>query len=69
MDRVLRMIVTPAMHRVHYSIEPAETNSNFGFNLPWWDWLIGTHRAQPAVGHAGMTIGIDPFPASRGFSD
>jgi len=61
-DRVLRMIVvTPEMHRVHHSIEPAETNSNFGFNLPWWDRLLGTYRAQPAAGHAGMTIGIDLF--------
>src|SRR5712672_108281 len=61
-DRVLRMIVvTPEMHRVHHSIDPAETNSNFGFNLPWWDWLFGTYRAQPGAGHAGMTIGIDVF--------
>jgi sterol desaturase/sphingolipid hydroxylase (fatty acid hydroxylase superfamily) len=61
-DRVLRMIVvTPEMHRVHHSIVPAETNSNFGFNLSWWDWLFGTYRAQPAAGHAGMTIGIDLF--------
>jgi len=61
-DRVLRaIVVTPEMHRVHHSIEPAETNSNFGFNLPWWDRLFGTYRAQPAAGHAGMTIGIDRF--------
>jgi len=61
-DRVLRMIVvTPEMHRVHHSIEPPETNSNFGFNLPWWDRLFDTYRAQPAAGQAGMTIGIDLF--------
>src|SRR5438067_6935054 len=60
--RVLRtIVVTPEMHRVHHSIEPAETNSNFGFNLPWWDRLFGTYRAQPTAGHAGMTIGIDLF--------
>ena len=35
------------MHRVHHSIDPRETNSNFGFNLPWWDRLFGTYRAQP----------------------
>jgi len=61
-DRVLRtIVVTPEMHRVHHSIAPAETNSNFGFNLPWWDRLFGTYRAQPAAGHAGMTIGLDVF--------
>jgi sterol desaturase/sphingolipid hydroxylase (fatty acid hydroxylase superfamily) len=61
-DRVLRtIVVTPEMHRVHHSIVTAETNSNFGFNLPWWDRLFGTYSAQPAAGHAGMTIGIDRF--------
>jgi sterol desaturase/sphingolipid hydroxylase (fatty acid hydroxylase superfamily) len=61
-DRVLRLIVvTPDMHRVHHSVDPAETNSNFGFNLPWWDRLLGTYRAQPAAGHEGMTIGIEQF--------
>lgn len=35
-DRVLRLIVvTPDMHRVHHSIHRHETDSNFGFNLPW----------------------------------
>ncbi|MDP6351965.1 MAG: sterol desaturase family protein [Alphaproteobacteria bacterium] len=61
-DRVLRwVLVTPDMHRVHHSIVREETNSNFGFNLPWWDRLFGTYRAQPADGHGGMTIGIDQF--------
>jgi sterol desaturase/sphingolipid hydroxylase (fatty acid hydroxylase superfamily) len=60
LDRLLRLfVVTPEMHRVHHSILPRETNSNFGFNLPWWDFLFGTYRAQPALGHEGMTIGLD----------
>ena len=43
-DRILRLfVVTPDMHRVHHSIHPSETNSNFGFNLPWWDRLLGTY--------------------------
>jgi sterol desaturase/sphingolipid hydroxylase (fatty acid hydroxylase superfamily) len=65
-DRVLRwVVVTPDMHRVHHSIEAPETNSNFGFNLPWWDRLFGTYRAQPAAGHEGMTIGIGQFRTGR----
>ena len=61
-DRALRwIVVTPEMHRVHHSVVPRETNSNFGFNLPWWDRLFGTYRAQPAAGHEGMTIGIAQF--------
>ena len=65
-DRVLRMIVvTPDMHRVHHSIHPSETNSNFGFNLPWWDRLLGTYRPQPREGHEAMTIGIEQFRTRR----
>ena len=61
-DRPLRCIlVTPDMHRVHHSIVARETNSNFGFNLPWWDRLFGTYRAQPAAGHEAMTIGLPQF--------
>jgi sterol desaturase/sphingolipid hydroxylase (fatty acid hydroxylase superfamily) len=61
-DRRLRLIVvTPEMHRVHHSVVIRETNSNFGFNLPWWDHLLGTYRNQPAAGHEGMTIGLSQF--------
>jgi len=64
LDRVLRwLVVTPDMHRVHHSVEDDETNSNFGFNLPWWDRLLGTYRAQPRAGHERMTLGI------RGYRD
>jgi sterol desaturase/sphingolipid hydroxylase (fatty acid hydroxylase superfamily) len=55
------VVVTPDMHRVHHSIVGRETNSNFGFNLPWWDRLFSTYRAQPVAGHQAMTIGIDQF--------
>jgi sterol desaturase/sphingolipid hydroxylase (fatty acid hydroxylase superfamily) len=66
LDRVLRrVVVTPEMHRVHHSILRRETDSNFGFNLPWWDRLFGTYRAQPEAGHEGMTIGIDCFRDPR----
>jgi sterol desaturase/sphingolipid hydroxylase (fatty acid hydroxylase superfamily) len=62
LDRWVRwLVVTPDMHRVHHSIVYNETNSNFGFNLPWWDRLFGTYRAQPAAGHEAMTIGVDAF--------
>jgi sterol desaturase/sphingolipid hydroxylase (fatty acid hydroxylase superfamily) len=53
--------VTPDMHRVHHSVLRQETDSNFGFNLPWWDRLFGTYRAAPEAGHAGMTIGLPIF--------
>jgi sterol desaturase/sphingolipid hydroxylase (fatty acid hydroxylase superfamily) len=66
LDRCLRwFVVTPDMHRVHHSVVIVETNSNFGFNLPWWDRLLGTYRDQPAAGHEGMTIGIEQFREAR----
>jgi sterol desaturase/sphingolipid hydroxylase (fatty acid hydroxylase superfamily) len=61
-DRVLRwFVVTPDMHRVHHSVFPTEANSNFGFNLPWWDRMMGTYKPQPTKGHLGMTIGLNQF--------
>ncbi len=69
-DRLLRwVVVTPDMHRIHHSILPYETNSNFGFNMPWWDRLFGTYRAMPAGEHATMTIGVTGFlsPSERRF--
>ena len=70
LDRALRwFIVTPDMHRVHHSVEDDESNSNFGFNLTWWDRLFGTYREQPRAGQLGMTIGIhghtDPHEVAR----
>ena len=62
LDRRLRwLLVTPDMHRIHHSVRPRETNSNFGFNLTWWDRLLGTYRAQPVGGHQHMTIGLKQF--------
>jgi len=61
-DRILRLVlVTPDMHRVHHSVIMRETNSNFGFNFPWWDRLLGSYRAQPAEGHLAMTIGLKDY--------
>src|SRR5215510_4830279 len=61
-DRWLRMvIVTPDMHRVHHSIDPAETDRNFGFTLSWWDRLLGTYRAEPRMGHEAMAVGVAGF--------
>ena len=66
LDRALRwLVVTPDMHRVHHSVEDDEANSNFGFNLSWWDRLFGTYRDQPRGGHEGMTIGIHRYRNPR----
>ncbi|TDJ04543.1 MAG: sterol desaturase family protein [Deltaproteobacteria bacterium] len=65
-DKYLRLfVVTPDMHRVHHSVYINETNSNFGFNLPWWDRLLGTYLKEPKEGQLNMTIGIDIFRKSK----
>lgn len=62
LDAGLRwLLVTPDMHRVHHSRQATETDSNFGFCLPWWDRLFGSYRAQPEAGHEGMEIGLARF--------
>jgi sterol desaturase/sphingolipid hydroxylase (fatty acid hydroxylase superfamily) len=65
-DRYLRwFVVTPDMHRVHHSVIYDESSSNFGFNLPWWDRLFGTYRAQPRLGHDAMAVGVDAFRSAE----
>jgi sterol desaturase/sphingolipid hydroxylase (fatty acid hydroxylase superfamily) len=66
LDRALRwLVVTPDMHRIHHSIHVDETDSNFGFVLPWWDRLFGTYRPEPAAGQAQMVVGIESFRTDR----
>lgn len=65
-DKALRLfLVTPDMHRVHHSVVSNETNRNFGFNLPWWDYIFNTYRAQPKAGHDKMLIGLEYFRNTR----
>jgi len=65
-DTPLRWIlVTPDMHRVHHSVKRAECNSNFGFNLPWWDRMFGTYVPEPAAGQEEMVIGVSHIRDER----
>ncbi|MGE5501256.1 MAG: sterol desaturase family protein [Ignavibacteriales bacterium] len=65
-ERALRrIVVTPDMHRIHHSIRREETDSNFGFNLSWWDRLFRTYRPQPRDGQQGATLGLPQFRDAR----
>ncbi len=73
LDRIVRLfLVTPDMHRVHHSVIRGETDSNYGFNFPFWDRLFGTYIDQPKLGHDEMTIGIaewqDEKPTQLGWT-
>lgn len=61
-DRALRrLVVTPDMHRVHHSVHRHEHDSNYGFNLSWWDHLFRSYTDQPQDGHTTMQIGLASF--------
>ncbi|MBF0274994.1 MAG: sterol desaturase family protein [Nitrospinae bacterium] len=61
-DKIIRsLFVTPDMHRVHHSVIPEETDSNFGFFISVWDKLFGTYKEHPEKGHTDMTIGLELF--------
>lgn len=61
-DRLLRLVlVTPDMHRVHHSSNPLETDTNYGFNFPFWDRLFGTYCDQPRLGHDKVDIGLTEY--------
>jgi sterol desaturase/sphingolipid hydroxylase (fatty acid hydroxylase superfamily) len=65
-ERWLRwVVVTPDLHRVHHSAAVDESNANFASVLPWWDRLFRTYRAQPALGHDAMTIGLEDVRDAR----
>lgn len=58
LERPLRwLLVTPDMHRIHHSVIRTESNSNYGFSVPWWDRLFGSYLDQPAVGQLELEIG------------
>lgn len=61
-EKALRwLIVTPGMHRIHHSDFPAETNSNYGFGLSWWDRLFRTYRPASLTGESNIVLGLSEF--------
>lgn len=50
------LISGPELHRWHHSVEPAESNRNYGNNLIVWDLLFGTFflPRDRAVGDLGL---------------
>lgn len=66
LDRALsRVIMTPAMHRLHHSIRRVDHDSNYGAVFSVWDRLFCTFR-QPSPDPAGRIIyGIVDAPRDR----
>jgi sterol desaturase/sphingolipid hydroxylase (fatty acid hydroxylase superfamily) len=53
------IIVTPAMHRVHHSIDRREADSNFGQIFSFWDRLFATYT--PALDGRRLEFGVTEF--------
>lgn len=70
-QQLRKIIITPDMHRIHHSADPNETNSNYGFSVPWWDWICKSYRRAPSLTQSGMVIGIidKNTPDRPGFID
>jgi sterol desaturase/sphingolipid hydroxylase (fatty acid hydroxylase superfamily) len=64
-ERVLRwLFVTPTMHHVHHSSRRAETDSNYGDVLSFWDRLFGTYCDLPEETLRATRFGLgDAFDA------
>jgi sterol desaturase/sphingolipid hydroxylase (fatty acid hydroxylase superfamily) len=61
-DRWLRLlVVTPDWHRVHHSVHPEETDSNYGNLLTLWDRVFASRTEQPRDGHSAMRLGLSRF--------
>jgi sterol desaturase/sphingolipid hydroxylase (fatty acid hydroxylase superfamily) len=57
LERPLRLIIiTPALHLIHHSPDPVETNSNFGFSFSFWDRLFGTFRGVGLESTTGIGL-------------
>ena len=66
LDKILRkVLITPDMHRVHHSVYKNERNSNFGFSVPWWDFIFKSYKDQPRDGHENMKLGIEDMPKEK----
>ncbi len=65
-DHALRwLLVTPPMHLIHHSTKALETNSNYGFCIPWWDRIFRTYRPEASP---GLVIGLEPWPSRLSFA-
>lgn len=58
---IRNFLVTPDMHRIHHSQIIEETNSNYGFNLSFWDKLFCTYKEAAQKGQAEIDIGLEEY--------
>ena len=64
-DKLARLVITQRLHRIHHSQYAAETNSNFGFSVSWWDKLFGSFKARAQQPDENLDIGQQQYPPSK----
>jgi sterol desaturase/sphingolipid hydroxylase (fatty acid hydroxylase superfamily) len=59
-----RILMSPAHHQIHHSVDPAHYNCNLGSCLAVWDWMFGTlsvpQREPPRLKFGVCETGDDP---------
>jgi sterol desaturase/sphingolipid hydroxylase (fatty acid hydroxylase superfamily) len=69
LERALRyVLVTPSLHRIHHSVDPEETDSNFGAVFPIWDVVFGTFRTRARSTLPQMDLGVSDVRDARSWS-
>lgn len=65
-EKVLnKLLITPALHTIHHSKIYEETNSNYGFSVPWWDKRFGTFKPNGKYVQNEIRIGTVPMPDEK----
>ncbi|MGX9462266.1 sterol desaturase family protein [Shewanella sp. A14] len=59
------VLVTQALHRIHHSQIMAESNTNFGFSIIWWDRLFGTYTSAASKPDDEIDIGLTDYPNTK----
>ena len=57
------IIVSPAAHRIHHSVDPKHYNKNLGNTFIFWDHLFGTYHPK----EDNIEIGIPNNPYNKGY--
>jgi sterol desaturase/sphingolipid hydroxylase (fatty acid hydroxylase superfamily) len=52
-----RIVISPAQHQIHHSVDPAHHNRNYGQTLAIWDWMFGT--LYVIRGHEDLRFGLE----------
>lgn len=63
--RLARWLITPRLHAVHHSIDPAQAGANYGTVLAVWDRLFGTWRDVAAPAQVGLPASELPTVLGR----